>query len=128
MLDLTKDDYTQLILAVSEHDRRIEKLETIGHTCLQTNKICDIEQTQKALKDAIEKMQKTQEVMHADIIAYKLEAGKHTRTVIIGFIGMIVSILVMSLTLYTKVMDTLDSKFLKVYEITTKLQIESGKK
>lgn len=126
-MELTSDDVRELLLEVSEHDQRIKKLETEKHVCGQLPRLCEIERTQKDVMTMLDKLQKTQDKTLEDIAKYKDESQKQTKTMIVGFIGIIVTVIITSISLYRDVIDTLDTKFLKTYEIINAMNIYMNK-
>jgi hypothetical protein len=137
-MELTSEDVKDLLTEISEHDQRIKKLETEKHVCGQLPRLCEIERTQKDVMDKLDKLQKTQDKTLEDITKYKDEAQKQTKTMIAGFIGIIVTVIITSISLYrdvintldakfTKTNETLDTKFIKTYEIINAMNIYMNK-
>jgi hypothetical protein len=116
-MELDKNEVHQLLIQVSDHERRIDGLEKVKHECFQATRLCDIESTQKKMTEGIEKLRQ-------EVIGYTMEASKQTKTIIVGFVAMIITILVTSIGLYRDVISTIDSKFIKTYEIINEVRMK----
>lgn len=117
-------------------ENRIEILEkkSDSHICINSNKICEIEFTQKMTIESIRKVSDQQKTFELDlkkisenIIAYREDNLKIQRNMLWSFIGSIVLLISMSVGYYITTNDNLNKKFLELTKDINLIKVEVTK-